>query len=89
MVATAEVADQALSEPLGLVLREVHDAPDHLAGARMGSLKLLALQEEPRDDACRIGAQLGLNAVRDHPSSTIQRARRAVASIARVDWRPA
>ena len=87
-VATAEVADQARSQSLGLVLRQAHDAPDDLAGSRMGSLKLLARQEEPRDDARRIGVQLSVNAVRDHPSSPIRRACCAVASIASVDSAP-
>jgi hypothetical protein len=37
----------------------------------MAMVQLLAGQEKPRDDAGRIGAQPGLNAVRDHSSSLI------------------
>jgi hypothetical protein len=54
----------------------------------MGTVQFLARQEKPRDDAGRIGAQLGLNAVRDHSSSLIRRACCAVASIARADSAP-
>ena len=88
LVATAEVAQQAGGQQLDLVVREVHDAVDDLAGPRVRMLQLLAWQEEPRDDAGRIGAQPGLHAVRDHPSSLIRRACWAVASIASVDSAP-
>lgn len=87
VVATAEVAEQARSQPLDLVFGQAHNAADHLAGPRMGTVQL-ARQEQPRDDAGRIGAQSGLNAVRDHSSSLIRRACCAVASIARVDSAP-
>ena len=88
VVATAEVAEQARGQPLDLVFRQAHDAADDLAGPRMGTVQLLAGQEKPRDDAGRIGAQPGLNAVRYHSSSLIRRACCAVASIARVDSAP-
>lgn len=88
VMATTEVAEQARSQPLDLVFRQAHNAADDLAGPRMGTVKLLARQEKPRDDAGRIEAQPGLNAVRDHSSSLIRRACCAVASIARVDSAP-
>ena len=88
VVATAEVAEQARSQPLDLVVGQAHDAVDHLAGPRTGTVQLLARQVKPRDDAGRIGAQPGLNAVHDHSSSLIRRACCAVASIARVDSAP-
>ena len=88
VVATAEVAEQARRQPLDLVFRQAHDTADDLAGPRTSSVQLLAGQEKPRDDAGRIGAQPGLNAVRYHSSSLIRRACCAVASIARVDSAP-
>ena len=60
VVATAEVAEQAGGQPLDFVFGKVHDAVDDLAGPRVRMLQLLAWQEEPRDDAGRIGAQPGL-----------------------------
>jgi hypothetical protein len=75
-------------QPLDLVFSKVHDAVDDLAGPRVRMLQLLAWQEEPRDDAGRIGAQPGLYAVRDHSISLIRRACWAVASIASVDSAP-
>jgi hypothetical protein len=68
---TIEVAEQARSQPLDLVFRQVHDAVNDLSGPRMANVQLLARQEEPRDDAGRIGVQSGLNAVRDHSGSLI------------------
>ena len=56
VVATAEVAEQARSQPLDLVFRQAHNAADDLAGPRMGTVQLLARQEKPRGDAGRIGA---------------------------------
>ena len=88
VVTTAEVAQQARGQPLGLLFGQAHDAADDLAGPRPGPVQLLAGQEEPRDDAGRIGAQPGLDAVRYHSSSLAQRACCAVASIARVDSAP-
>ena len=88
VVAIAEVAQQVRSQPLDLVFGQAHNAADHLAGPRMSTLQLIARQEKPRDDAGRIGAQPGLNAVRDHSSSLIRRACCAVASMARVDSAP-
>ena len=84
----AEVADQARGQPLDLVFRQAQDTADNLAGPRMGTVQLLAGQEKPRDDAGRIGAQPGLNAMGYHSSSLIWRACCAVASIARVDSAP-
>ena len=88
VVAAAEVAEQARSQPLDLVFRQAHHPADHLAGPRTGPVQLLARQEKPRDDAGRIGAQPSLNAVRDHSCSLIRRACCAVASMARVDSAP-
>jgi hypothetical protein len=45
VVATAEVAEQARSQPLDLVFRQAHDAADDLAGPRTGTVQLLAGQE--------------------------------------------
>ena len=88
VMATAEVAEQASGQLLDIVFGEVHDAVDDLAGPRVRMLQLLAWQEEPRDDAGRIGAQPGRYAVRYHPISLIRRACCAVASIASVDSAP-
>src|SRR5437660_9679031 len=88
VVTAAEVAEQVRGQPLDLVFRQAHNAADDLAGPRMGPVQLLARQEKPRDDAGWIGAQPGLNALRDHSSSLIRRACCAVASIARVDSAP-
>src|SRR4029077_4859257 len=88
VVATAEVAEQARSQPLDLVFGQAHNTADYLAGPRVSTVQLLARQEQPRDDAGRIGAQPGLNAVCDHSGSLIRRACWAVSSIARVDSAP-
>ena len=45
VVATAEVAEQARSQPLDLVFGQGHNAADHLAGPRTGTVQLLARQE--------------------------------------------
>src|SRR5579872_2362703 len=88
VVAAAEVAEQARGQSLDLVLRHAHDAADHLAAPRLGAVQLLARQEEPRDDTGWIGAQTGLNTVRDHYDPPRWRACCAVVSIARVDSAP-
>src|ERR1700733_15964340 len=88
VVAAAEVAEQARREALDLVLGQAHDAVDDLAGPRAGAVQFLAGQEEPGDDAGRVGVQPGRHAVRDHSTSLIRRACCAVASMARVDSAP-
>ncbi|HEX9551643.1 MAG TPA: hypothetical protein VF983_00430, partial [Streptosporangiaceae bacterium] len=79
VVATAEIAEQARSQLLDFVFRQAHDAVDDLAGPRIGTMHLLAGQEKPRDDASRVGAQPGVNAMSDHSGSLIRYACCAVA----------
>ena len=88
VVAAAEVVEQARRQALDLVLGQAHDPVGDLAGPRPGAVQLLTWQEEPGDDAGRVGVQPGRQAVRDQSSSLTQRACCAVASMARVDSAP-